>query len=111
MGREDRADRFWQPNFGLRPAEELYELTADPHAVRNLVSEASHKDTITKLRERMEAGLISQNDPRMAGNGRIFDEYPATREAGFYDKFMRGEKKTPSWVLPTDFEKEPIKQP
>jgi N-sulfoglucosamine sulfohydrolase len=111
MGRKDRADRFWQLNFGLRPAEELYELTADPHAVRNLVSEASHKDTITKLRERMEAGLISQNDPRMAGNGRIFDQYPVTREAGFYDKFMRGEKKIPSWVLPTDFEKEPIKQP
>jgi hypothetical protein len=111
MCRKDRADKFWKLNFGLRPAEELYELTADPHAALNLAAEAAHKDTLTKLRERMEAGLKSQNDPRMAGNGGIFDEYRVTREGGFYEKFMRGEKEIPGWVLPTDFEKEPIKQP
>jgi hypothetical protein len=27
MGRKDRTDKFWQLNFGMRPAEELYDLT------------------------------------------------------------------------------------
>jgi hypothetical protein len=47
----------------------------------------------------------------MAGNGKIFDDYPATNGAGFYEKFMRGEKVSAGWVSPTDFEKGPIKQP
>jgi hypothetical protein len=44
----------------------------------------------------------------MAGNGRVFDEYPATNGAGFYEKLMRGEKVSAGWVTPTDFEKAPV---
>jgi hypothetical protein len=111
MGRKDRANKFWSLCFGLRPAEEFYDLTVDPHAARNLAAESVHTDTIQKLRARMESELKSQNDPRMAGNGKIFDDYPATNGAGFYEKFMRGEKVNAGWVSPTDFEKGPIKQP
>ena len=110
-GRKDRSDKFWQLNFGMKPGEEFYDLSVDPHAVRNLAAESVHKDTIAALRERMESELKTQGDPRMAGNGKVFDEYPATTGAGFYEKFMRGEKMNAGWVSPTDFEKEPIKQP
>ena len=110
-GRKDRSDKFWQLNFGLRPAEEFYDLTVDAGCVRNLASESVHMDKVQQLRERMENELKAQNDPRMAGNGKIFDEYPATNGAGFYEKFMRGEKVNAGWVTPTDFEKEPVKQP
>ena len=110
-GRKDRGDKFWQLNFGMRPAEEFYDLTVDAGCVRNLASESVHMDKVQQLRERMENELKAQNDPRMAGNGKIFDEYPATNGAGFYEKFMRGEKVNAGWVTPTDFEKEPVKQP
>jgi N-sulfoglucosamine sulfohydrolase len=111
MGRKERTNKFWQLNFGMRPAEELYDLTVDAGCARNLAGESVHAERVNQLRERMESELKVQNDPRMAGNGKIFDEYPATNGAGFYEKFMRGEKMNAGWVTPTDFEKEPIQQP
>lgn len=109
LGRKDRADKFWQLNFGMRPAEEFYDLTLDSGCAHNLAGESVHQQVITGLRERMESQLKQQGDPRMLGNGKVFDEYPATSGAGFYEKFMRGEKVNAGWVSPSDFEKEPVK--
>ncbi len=55
----------------------------------------------------MEDELKAQGDPRMAGKGRIFDEYAPTSGDGFYEKFMRGENVNAGWVNKTDFEKAP----
>jgi hypothetical protein len=46
----------------------------------------------------------------MFGQGRLFDEYPHANQnnAGFYERFMRGEKLNASWVSPTDFETAPL---
>jgi N-sulfoglucosamine sulfohydrolase len=93
----------------MRPGEEFYDLSVDAHAVKNLADESVHAATVTRLRERMESELRQQNDPRMLGNGKVFDEYPVTQGAGFYERFMRGERVKAGWVLPTDFEKEPVK--
>jgi hypothetical protein len=38
LGRADRTDRFWQLNFGIRPADELYDLRADRDCVRNIAT-------------------------------------------------------------------------
>lgn len=108
LGRKDRADKFWQLNFGLRPADELYDLTSDPDCVRNLASDPSYADRITELRQRMESTLKSQGDPRMFGRGHVFDQYRPTSGDGFYEKFMRGEKVHAGWVNETDIEKEAI---
>ncbi len=59
----------------------------------------------------MESELKAQNDPRMSGNGKIFDEYPATNGKGFYESYRRGEKPEARWISPTDIEKEPLQQP
>lgn len=109
LGRKQRRDHYWKLNFGMRAGEEFYELGVDTHAVQNLAAQSVHATIMSQLRERMEAELREQNDPRMAGNGKIFDEYPVTQGAGFYEKFMRGEKVKAGWALPTDFEKEPVK--
>jgi N-sulfoglucosamine sulfohydrolase len=63
---------------------------------------------VTALRDRMESTLIAQGDPRMLGNGRVFDDYKPTAGDGFYERFMRGEKPEAGWVNDTDFEPEPI---
>ena len=109
LGRIDRADRYWQLNFGLRPAEELYDLKTDTDCVRNLAAEPDHAEKAKSLQTRMEAALTAQKDPRMAGKGDVFDRYKPTTGAGFYEKYLRGEKPKAGWVNETDFEPEPIR--
>ena len=111
LGRQNRADPFWQLNFGFRPAEELYDLRADPDCVRNIASDIGRGPHLRALRARLERALKAQGDPRMFGKGHIFDEYPPTSGAGFYERFMHGEKPAANWVNETDFEPEPVRQP
>ncbi|MGL5017234.1 MAG: sulfatase family protein [Luteolibacter sp.] len=107
LGRANRADPFWQLNFGMRPTDELYDLNNDRDCVRNLAT--AQPERVTTLRQRMETMLKAQGDPRMAGRGEIFDRYKPTDGDGLYEKFMRGEAIKTGWINPTDFEKEPIK--
>lgn len=110
-GRADRNDRFWQLNFGKRPAEELYDLVADPDCVRNLATDPEYAQRARDMHTRMTARLREQGDPRMFGQGHVFDAYEPTNGAGFYERMMRGEKPQAGWVNESDFEQEPIDQP
>lgn len=110
-GRQDRTDRFWQLNFGFRPQDELYDLRTDRDCVRNLASDLAQAGCLSTLRERMERTLKDQGDPRMFGQGHVFDAYPPTSGDGFYEHYLRGEKPPAGWVNETDFEKQPIRLP
>lgn len=68
--------RFYELAFGKRPAEELYDINSDPDCVTNLADDAKHAALKQKLWERMKAGLTAQKDPRILGEGDIFDYYP-----------------------------------
>ena len=108
--RKDPADKFWAINFGFRPAEELYDLTRDPDCVHNLAAAPAHAARRTLLHNRMTEKLRAQGDPRMFGQGDVFDRYPiATDSRDFYGRFIRGEKPKAGWVNPTDFEPAPIR--
>lgn len=108
MGRKDRTDKYWRLNFGMRPAEELYDLSLDADCAHNLAAESIHTQRISTLRTRMESLLKAQGDPRMDGRGQIFDEYTPTNGDGFYEQFVRGEKPKAGWVSETDFEPAPL---
>ena len=45
------------------PAEELYDLTADPHEVVNLAGRAEHRATLERLRGVLEKWMVETNDP------------------------------------------------
>nr|MCU0717880.1 hypothetical protein [Pirellula sp.] len=77
---------------------------SDPDCVRNLALIPDARSVLTSLREQMERKLIEQGDPRMRGEGDVFDRYPVTSGAGFYDQWKRGEKVSAGWVEPSDFE-------
>jgi hypothetical protein len=72
----------------------------------NLMTEPGHE----KLAEALETQLINelkeQEDPRMFGQGHIFDEYLSANknERDFYNRFMKGENPRAGWVNKTDFE-------
>ncbi len=107
-GRTNRDDKFWRWNFGMRPQLELFDLSSDPGCVRNLADSMSQAERLKQLESRMEEELKSQGDPRMFGQGHLFDEYLPTQGDGFYEKFQRGEKVNAGWVSPSDFEKQPL---
>ena len=56
------------------------------------------------MRDQLFAELTEQNDPRMEGNGQVFDEYPLTEGDGFFEKFMDGDSGKTGWVNKSDFE-------
>ncbi len=106
-----RADNpHWALCFGKRPAEELYELRRDPDCVQNLAASPEMASKKAGLQERLFARLREQGDPRMSGQGHVFDEYPHANAAhrNFYERYMRGEKLRAGWVSETDFEKAPL---
>ncbi len=97
---------FWDLCMGKRPADELYDLRTDPDCVSNLAASAS----FDSMKQQLFDELKKQEDPRMSGNGHVFDEYPSCnpRERGFYERFMSGEKPKSGWVNESDFEKAPL---
>jgi N-sulfoglucosamine sulfohydrolase len=111
--RADAGDPFWALCFGLRPAEELYNLKSDPDCVQNLSDQAAFATQKAELRDKMTTELRAQDDPRMFGKGAIFDEYEhATKSnVGFYERFVRGDKLTAGWIDPDDIEPSPISVP
>jgi arylsulfatase A-like enzyme len=102
--------RYWQWSFGRRPAEEFYNLADDPLCLVNLASDPAQQSKLTSLKEQMVRELTAQDDPRMAGRGEVFDQYPYADTSGrnFYERYMRGEKVKAGWVNPSDFEQQPL---
>jgi hypothetical protein len=89
---------------------ELYDLKADADCVRNLAENPAFAARRTALREELRAKLLAQGDPRMSGQGDVFDRYPHANpaHAGFYERYLRGEKLNAGWVSKTDFEPKPL---
>jgi N-sulfoglucosamine sulfohydrolase len=95
----------WELNFGRRPSEELYNLGADVDCMTNLAGERSHAERREAMRRQLFAELDKQQDPRVAGQGAVFDRYVFAGGRDFYNRQMKGEKPTAGWVESTDFEK------
>lgn len=69
---------FFDIAFGLRPAEELYDLRSDPHQMHNVASDAAYQNTRQELSERLMKVLHETGDPRVIGDGTTFDKLPYT---------------------------------
>ncbi|MGV8090374.1 MAG: hypothetical protein AB2L24_00730 [Mangrovibacterium sp.] len=85
--------------------EELYNIQEDPYCMNNLAGESSLASIQVKLKTEMEQELTRQADPRILGNGDIFDRYPyqgIVRD--YYNRFMAGEKVSADWISPTDYD-------
>ncbi|RKN80861.1 sulfatase family protein [Ulvibacterium marinum] len=100
---------YWQMNFGKRPEEELYQIGKDPLCMDNLADMDEMKSIKTELSELLFTTLETQQDPRVLGNGEVFESYPYIgKESNFYERFMNGEEMNTGWVNDTDFEKEKL---
>jgi arylsulfatase A-like enzyme len=104
----DGARRFWEWSFGKRPPEELYRIASDPANVDNLADEPMYRGLKKRLRKRLVSQLEKQGDPRIMGDGDVFEEYRVggAWQRNFYERYLRGdlEKSDAGWVNPSDFE-------
>ena len=92
----------------MRKEEELYNIGNDPECINNLSADAGYNALKRRLSGQLYIELLEQDDPRVKGNGDIFDKYPYAQPAtkDFYNRFMRGEisRKAAGWIDSTDFE-------
>jgi|CXWL01.1.fsa_nt_gi arylsulfatase A-like enzyme len=98
---------LWELSFGRRPAEELYDLRTDPACLYNLAADPGQQVRRAAMGQELFAELTAQQDPRMTGQGGVFDHYPNAGPAhDFYTRrVLRGEKVPANWVERSDFER------
>lgn len=108
MNRKGKGELLWQLNFGKREAEELYRIDDDPECLKDLSSHPGHLAMKEKLEIQLLNELKEQGDPRVSGQGDVFDRYlyAEKKTRDFYNRYMKGEisRKAAGWVDSTDFE-------
>ena len=62
--------------FGKRPAEELYDLRADPHQLTNVADKPEYADALKQQRLRVDAWMKETNDPRLDPSYDGWDKFP-----------------------------------
>ncbi len=69
-----RIEELWQLGFGLRPEEEMYDLSKDPDQMHNLAGISAYDSLRAELREQLLAELRDNEDPRLDNDA--FDRPP-----------------------------------
>lgn len=72
--------RFWKP----KPVEELYDIHADPHEVKNLAAESAHRAELQRLRRALDAHILATNDNGFIPEGSPGEGYHESRAPGVY---------------------------
>ncbi|MCH9656364.1 MAG: sulfatase [Planctomycetes bacterium] len=108
--RVGKQEHFWAGAFGKRKAEELYSIQDDPECMKNLAALPEFQAIKNSLKQQMHAELTAQKDPRVLGNGAVFEsyQYSDARTRNFYQRYMQGEKIRAGWVSESDFESGPL---
>jgi N-sulfoglucosamine sulfohydrolase len=60
--------------YSVRPAEELYNLNADPHELKNLAGDINHRNRLRAMSAELDAWMKSQGDQQLvAGEPTLLD--------------------------------------
>lgn len=98
---------FWEWSFGKRPQEEFYNLKTDPECLHNLMGDSSYSKQYRNMKELLFTKLREQLDPRVLGNGDVFElyKYGDSRSENFYERYLNHDKKLNwGWINDTDFQ-------
>jgi N-sulfoglucosamine sulfohydrolase len=98
---------LWELTFAKRGLAELYNLEDDPYCINNLINNGDYNEVAIELGKEMENELKKEADPRMFGQGDIFQNYESseTRYKNLYDRIViKKEKIVPGWINASDIE-------
>ncbi len=87
--------------FGKRPKEELYNINNDPECINNLAEDAQFSGIKEELRIDLFKYLKDSGDPRIFGNGSVFDEYVVEKFASSessWKAYIEGRWKIPGFM-------------
>jgi hypothetical protein len=73
-------ERFWHE----KPAEELYDLSADPDEVKNLVDSPEHAPVLQRMRAALRAHLLEIRDNGFIPEGSPLEGFVPTRDDAAY---------------------------
>ena len=77
---EDNVKDLFQLGFGLRPAEELYDVNKDPFQIHNMAADTAMKSIKEELSMKINTWMSETNDPRVNPASDLIDSYvPTTR--------------------------------
>lgn len=76
---EQGQDYYFNLCFGKRPFEQLFDVVKDPECMENLADKEDFAALKESLWKELEAYLIKTEDPRILGNGDVFDGYVVER--------------------------------
>ncbi len=76
IARQEQEHGKFARSFGMRPGEELYDLRNDPACLNNLSADSEYSGIMEELRGTLMDELARQGDPRVTGNGDVFETYP-----------------------------------
>lgn len=78
---EEGSRYYWHLAFGKRPLEELYDVVADPCCLTNLADAEAFDGIRSELWSDLKRLLEKTGDPRIFGNGDIFESYEYVADA------------------------------
>ena len=105
--RNPETESYWQLSFGKRQEEELYNIAEDRECMANLAEDANYNVLKKQMRSELLQKLTERQDPRMLGQGDIFDSYPymgSARDA--WNRIKKGESVPARSINKSDFEPE-----
>lgn len=76
--------------FGIKPQEELYDVSEDPNEVNNLASDPRYADRIAAMRENLESWMFEIRDTGFLPEAEMYERvgagtpYEISRESGQY---------------------------
>ncbi len=94
----EQGDEFYYAlSFGKRPLEELYDIEHDPYCLTNLADQQEYATVKAELWAELEAKLKETGDPRIFGNGDIFDSYEYVSDPPHsWKRYLEGTFQKPS---------------
>lgn len=105
--RNPETAQFWNLSFGKRESEELYNITTDRECMHNLIGDVAFDTLKDQMKKELLNELTKQGDPRIIGDGTVFDNYPYMgAERMVWNRMKQGEKIKLGYINETDYEPE-----
>lgn len=84
VGQRNSAEWKWlfDHTYGKRPREELFDLRADPHQMKNVAADPQYATAKAELEKRLLAELSRTGDPRLVDDGKFFENPPLAGPVG-----------------------------